>query len=119
MKLDHIVLYVSHMEKSDAWYAALLELIGFSRSGEHVFGNDDGLYLDLRPATEPEDAYNRFGVGLNHLGFTAPDRAAVDGIREQMVGLGFDAPDVQILGGDYCLFLKDPDGMRIEITAYP
>jgi hypothetical protein len=32
---------------------------------------------------------------------------------------GFDAPDIQDLNGAIALFMKDPDGIRFEITYYP
>ena len=35
-----------------------------------------------------------------------------------MAEAGFEAPDVQTFDKDLALFLKDPDGMRIEITVY-
>jgi len=36
-----------------------------------------------------------------------------------MGNAGFDVPEVQNLGGAIALFMKDPDGIRFEITYYP
>ena len=36
-----------------------------------------------------------------------------------MQAAGFEVPDVQNLGGAIALFMKDPDGIRFEITYYP
>jgi catechol 2,3-dioxygenase-like lactoylglutathione lyase family enzyme len=119
VKLDHIVLLVRDLEKSLPFYCALLPLIGFARTGEAVFGNADGLFIDLRQAKPDGADYERWGVGLNHLGFTAASRAAVDNVRDTMIAKGFEVQAVQILNGeDYALFLPDPDGIRIEVTAY-
>lgn len=32
---------------------------------------------------------------------------------------GFEVPEIQDLGGSSALFMKDPDGIRFEITYYP
>src|SRR4028119_2162853 len=53
MKLDHLVLLVGSLDASLPFYEALLPLIGFTRSRDHVWGNEDGVYLDLKQATEP------------------------------------------------------------------
>jgi hypothetical protein len=36
-----------------------------------------------------------------------------------MAAAGFDVPTIQDLGGAKALFLKDPDGLRFELTWYP
>lgn len=118
MKLDHIVLLVGSLERSLPWYEALLPLIGFTKSREHVWGNGDEVYIDLKEATEPGEGYRRYGIGLNHMGFTAPDKATVEAVAEAMAAAGFEVPALQRLGNSYALFMKDPDGMRIEITFY-
>ena len=118
MKLDHIVLLVGSLERSLPYYEALLSAIGFEKSRDHVWGNGDGLYFDFKEATEPGEGYRRYGVGLNHLGFTAPTRDAVDGIAAAMKAAGFEVPETQSLGPAYALFMKDRDGIRFEITFY-
>lgn len=40
-------------------------------------------------------------------------------IRERMVELGFPVPEIQKIRGATALFMKDPDGIRFEITHYP
>ena len=118
MKLDHIVLMLGDLEASLAYYETLLPLIGFTRTRDHVWGNADGVYIDLKQAGEPGHGYRRFGVGLNHLGFTAADEAEVDAVAAAMSGAGFDVPETQRLGDAYALFMKDRDGIRFEITYY-
>jgi catechol 2,3-dioxygenase-like lactoylglutathione lyase family enzyme len=119
MKLDHIVLLVGDLERSLPYYEALLPLIGFTKSRDHVFGNADGVYIDFQQAKEPGEGYRRYGVGLNHLGFTAPSRSAVDAVGTAMRAARFEVPEPQSFGDDaYALFMKDPDGIRFEITSY-
>ncbi len=118
MQLDHIVINASNQKASALWYGALLPMIGFKKTGDLVWGNKQGVYIDLRQAGEGDKPYHRHGPGVNHIGFTAPDRKAVDAIRQAMAANGFQVPEIQIIEGDYCLFLKDDDGFRVEITAY-
>ena len=118
MKLDHIVLLVSNLEASLPYYETLLPLIGFAKSRDHVWGNDEGVYFDFKEATDAGEGYKRYGVGLNHLGFTAPSKEAVEEIAAKMRDAGFEVPELQRLGNHYALFMKDRDGMRFEITYY-
>ncbi len=118
MKLDHIVLLLGDLTASLPYYETLLPLLGFTKTREHVWGNEDGTYLDFKQASEPGDGYRRFGVGLNHIGFTAPSRDALDEIASKMKAAGFEVPEFQTFGNDTALFMKDQDGIRFEITSY-
>ena len=118
MKLDHIVLLVSDLPKSVAFYENLLPMLGFRKTADHVFGNSDEICLDIRQAENLEHAYERFAPGLNHIGFTAPDRDAITQVQDTMKGAGYEVPEVQVFGEGVALFLKDPDGMRIELGVY-
>jgi catechol 2,3-dioxygenase-like lactoylglutathione lyase family enzyme len=118
MKLDHLVLLVGSLDASLPYYESLLPMIGFEKSRDHVWGNAEGIFIDFKEATEPGEGYKRYGVGLNHLGFTAPSKEAVVEIAERMRAAGFEVPELQRLGNSYALFMKDPDGIRFEITYY-
>jgi catechol 2,3-dioxygenase-like lactoylglutathione lyase family enzyme len=118
MKLDHIVLLVSDFSKSVAYYETLLPMLGFRKTADHVFGNRDDVYFDIRQAENVEHAYERYTPGLNHIGLTAPSRDAITQIQERMKDAGYDVPDIQVFGEDIAIFLKDPDGMRIELSVY-
>ena len=118
MKLDHIVLLVGSLDASLPYYETLLPLIGFTKSRDHVWGNGDGVFIDFKEAGEPGEGYRRYGVGLNHLGFTAPSAEALAAVAEAMRAAGFAVPETQRLGDALALFMKDPDGMRFEITYY-
>ena len=118
MKLDHLVLLVGSLQTSLPFYEALLPLLGFTKSRDHVWGNEDGVYLDLKEATEPGDGYRRYGIGLNHMGFTAPSLEAVQAIADAMRAGGFPLPEEQELVNVRALFMKERDGMRVEISFY-
>lgn len=115
MKLDHIVLLVSDLPKSVGFYETLLPFLGFRKTADHVFGNAEDVYFDIRKAENPDHSYQRYAPGLNHIGFTAPTRSAISQVQEAMKDAGFEVPDIQSFGEGVALFLKDPDGMRIEL----
>ncbi|MGP1283921.1 MAG: VOC family protein [Parasphingopyxis sp.] len=118
MKLDHIVILARDIAASTRWYDALLGLIGFTRQRDHIWANGEGLAVDLREAQPDTRPYERFGAGLNHLGFTAPDIEALEAVRFGMADAGFEVPDIQHFDDDHAVFFKDPDGLRVEIAVY-
>ncbi len=118
MKLDHMVIYASDRQKSAAFYDAVLSALGFDKTRDWVWLNKDGFAIDLRKATS-DTPYDRYGPGLNHLGFAAPTKEALDEVQANLVASGMSLPDVQNISGAHCLFLPDPDGLRVEITYEP
>ncbi|MEM8695297.1 MAG: VOC family protein [Pseudomonadota bacterium] len=118
MKLDHIVILASDIAASVSWYDRLLGLIGFTKQRDHVWANGEGLAVDLRAAEVDTRPYERFGAGLNHLGFTAPTLDALEAVRAGMAKAGFEVPDIQHFDDDRAVFFRDPDGLRVEIAVY-
>ena len=119
MKIDHLTLLVSSLEASMPYYARLLPQLGFEKKRDHVWADGDGFFfqfLQAQPGTRP---YERHGAGMNHLGFGAATPEQVHAIRREMAAAGFAVPEVQTLDGATALFMKDPDGIRFEITWYP
>ena len=117
MKLDHIVILVRSLDASLPWYSALLGLLGFDKTRDHVWF-DGQIAIDLKEANTGTPDYERYAPGLNHLGFTAADEQALDAVRQGMADAGFEVPEMQRLGTALATFFKDPDGMRIEVTVY-
>ena len=118
MKLDHLVILVSDLDASLPWYAAVLGALGFEKTRDHVWLNADGQAIDLKQAEDLSRPYGRFAPGLNHTGFRARDLAALEAVRSEVAAAGFEVPEVQDFGDDRAVFLLDPDGMRIEVSAY-
>lgn len=118
MKFDHLVLAPSDLQASVPWYAAVLGAIGFHKTRDHVWLNEAEQAIELRQAGEPEYGYRRHGVGMNHVAFTAGSLAEIEAVATAVRAAGFEVAEIQNFGADRALFLKDRDGMRIEITAY-
>ena len=119
MKPDHITILVRSLAKSMPFYDALLPLLGYEKQKNHIWHDGDGFFIQFAQAKTATSDYERYAPGMNHLGFGAPDAAFVRMVRDAMMAAGFAVPDIQDLGGATALFMKDPDGMRFEITFYP
>jgi catechol 2,3-dioxygenase-like lactoylglutathione lyase family enzyme len=119
LKLDHVTIAVTSFDGSMPYYDALLPLLGFTKERDHIWHDGSGFYFQFREAKRDTRPYERFGAGMNHLGFGAPDVETVERVRRAMAAGGFEVPDIQDLGGASALFMKDPDGIRFEITYYP
>lgn len=116
---DHVVLLATSLEASLPYYDALLPLLGFEKFKDHYWRSPHVFIIQLleaRPGTRP---YERYGAGVNHLGFSVESAAAVRDVRAAMEARGFAVPDIQDLGGVTALFMKDPDGVRFEISYFP
>ena len=116
MDLDHIVLAVASLSASLPYYDALFALLGFEKTRDHVYVNGQGIGIDLKEAASPSYGYKREGVGLNHLAVRATSRGAVDTVAASMRAAGFDVPAAQTIDRSYALFMRDPDGIRIEVV---
>ena len=87
----------------------------------HYLGVPGGS-LGLREARSP-GAVDRYAIGLHHLAFDAPSRAAVDA-----VGAWLSEEGARIDGGPgergyspgyYAVFFFDPDGLKLEVVHQP
>lgn len=101
------------------YYDQLLPLLGFAKKKNHVWTDGNGFFFQFQQAKQGTTPYERYGAGMNHLGFGATAPEQVYAIRQAMQDAGFEVPDVQNLQGAIALFMKDPDGIRFEITYYP
>ena len=121
MRLEHVNLTVTDLDRSIAFYSDLLDLhvrwkgpIDADRLGAHV--GDDHCYLALFQATEPGEVdRNYLRPGVNHFGFVVED---LDEARRRVEALGATVH----LEGDYDpgrrIYFFDPDGYEVELVAY-
>lgn len=117
LPVDHLVIAVSSLEVSLRYYAVLLAALGYERASDHQWSDGAGVSLKFVEAHEGSRPYERYGPGMNHLGFRARTQAQLDHVRAAMASAGFDIPEVQCLGGAVALFVPDPDGIRFELPA--
>ena len=129
--VDHFDLVVSDLERSLAFYRALLQPLGYVRAseilgerGERVIylGGSGVVSVSLREAQTPGH-YDRYRVGIHHVAFEAPSRRLVDErlcwVRRQDLEIENDPKEYDYRPGYYAGFFYDPDGIKLEIVHAP
>lgn len=122
--IDHISIQVRDLEKSAAFYEAVLAPLGLARFVERPgtvgFGKRyPEFWLNHRPDATPEDA----GTGT-HICLRAPDAEAVEAFHAAALahgGRSDGAPGPRPAAvTDYIgAFVLDPDGHKIEASFFP
>lgn len=126
--IHHIDITVSDLDRSTQFYDRVLPLMGFTRSpdvpeGPIWAGRDVEIGL-VGSRSDSRRAHDRYSPGLHHLAFSAPDRAAVASVHDQVVRLGVRVLDPpaeypQYAPGYYAVFFVDPDGIKLEYVFTP
>jgi catechol 2,3-dioxygenase-like lactoylglutathione lyase family enzyme len=119
LKVDHITLLVSSLADSMPYYDKLLPLLGFVKKRDHIWTDSKGFFFQFLESRPGLPGYERYGAGMNHLGFAAPDVETVRSVRQAMSDAGFAPPEIQKIGPMTALFMRDPDGIRFEVTHTP
>ena len=129
--VHHVDLVVSSIERSLAFYSALLGPLGFHRvsevegeRGESIwYLSGPGTSVGLREAQSESGDYDRYRIGLHHLAFEAVSRSDVDEraawLRAQDVELESEPQEYTYIPGYYAVFFYDPDGLKLEIVHVP
>jgi catechol 2,3-dioxygenase-like lactoylglutathione lyase family enzyme len=130
--IQHVDLAVGDVERSLAFYSELLGPLGLKerfrvssyRGTEEVVYLEYGVQgLGLRPADDGPYRYHE--IGIEHLAFEVDRADEVDKAYERCVAVGgkIQSPPEPhyVQDGDdyYAFFAFDPDGIRIEVFAWP
>jgi catechol 2,3-dioxygenase-like lactoylglutathione lyase family enzyme len=135
-KISHVDLVVSSIERSLAFYRALLEPIGWSglrqvpgERGETIFYLSvpgpglAALGLREKQSAAHETPYDRYAVGVHHVCFDVPSREVVDEragwLREQQATIESGPGEYDYSPGYYAVFFYDPDGIKLELLHRP
>lgn len=119
LPLDHLTILSRSAEAGAAFYGLVLPRLGFWSEKPGIWRNAAGLFLQLRQAHDDTRDYERYGPGMNHVGFRAPSPAFVEDLHATMTRAGYEARLQTFGDGVVALFLPDPDGLRIEVSWYP
>ena len=116
--IHHVVLGVSDLEGSAAFYDALLAPLGWRRHLEDNGTIGWGIAKPVFFVTADSDVTGAHGL----VSFSAPGISAVKAAWEGALahgGDGIDAPgEARRTGsGSYSAFISDPDGHRVEVTV--
>ena len=135
--VDHFELVVSDCARSEQFYMALLEPLGWGRTGaiegergEHVQyfqklgSGETGFSLREKQSDAHPPPYDRYAIGIHHVAFGAPSREAVDERAHWLRDNGFEIDSgpkdyPQYRPGYYAVFFYDPDGLKLELCFVP
>ena len=122
--IDHVSIGVSDLERSGAFYDALLAPLGLARlvtrAGMIGYGKRyPELWLNHRPGMPP--VAPETGV---HVCLRARTEAAVRALHAAALAVGGSddgapGPRMAAMGGYVAAFIRDPDGNRLEAACFP
>ena len=114
--LNHIILTISDVAKSRAFYEGLLgfEAQDFDNGFYFISGGIEFFFFPSRNPI-PNDRFTEFRIGLDHLSFAAPNEEELDHLAERLLRAGVDTKGVETFrtGNRYVAF-RDPDNIQLE-----
>ena len=114
--LNHIIMTIKDVKISQAFYG---DLLGFDLGtiADGFFFRTGGVAIFFFPSRHPipDDRFNEFRIGLDHLSFTAPSEAALESLAERLQAAGVETKGVETYhtGNRYVAF-RDPDNIQLE-----
>ncbi|CAN5263741.1 catechol 2,3-dioxygenase [soil metagenome] len=119
LRLGHVSLQISDMERSLAWYHDVLGLRVLNRDGAlatlGTHGSDTPL-LELHQIAGTQALARHAKLGLYHFAILLPTRAALGSFVQHLAAIGVEAGAADHLVSE-ALYLRDPDGLGIEVYA--
>ena len=121
LEIGHVVLRVRDVERSTRFYQ---DVLGFTKVGEipgrMVFftatgDNHHDLAVMAVGPNAPGPSPN--GVGLYHVAIRLPDDDAVRRAYRALVAAGAEVVGSSDHGVSHSLYIKDPDGIELELYA--
>jgi len=124
--IDHLVISVGDFETSKAFYAPLMEFLGFDVEAEYggsMMGWANGKTLFWIAAADAEGnkhKYRKGDIGFHHYAFRLRSRADVDALQAflEEQGTTIVDPAGEYYDDYYAVFFLDPDGMKLEGMRY-
>jgi catechol 2,3-dioxygenase-like lactoylglutathione lyase family enzyme len=123
--IDHLVISVGDFEKSKAFYAPLMEFLGFDVEAEYegMMGWANGktlFWIAQADAEGRKHKYRKGDIGFHHYAFRLRSRKDVDALQAflKQQGAGIVDAAAEYYDDYYAVFFLDPDGMKLEGMRY-
>ena len=124
--IDHLVVSVGDFEKSKAFYAPLMEFLGFGVEAEYqgsMMGWANGatlLWIAAADAEGKKRKYRKGDIGFHHYAFRLRSRKDVDALQVflEEQGATIVDPAGEYYDDYYAVFFLDPDGLKLEGMKY-
>ena len=131
--IHHVDLAVADVERSLAFYRALLGPLGWVEELRYPTyrGTEEVVYLVKEPSTgndglglrpADEGGYRYYSVGIEHLAFEVDTREEVEDAHRRAVEMNanihFPPEEDRDIEGYYAFFVFDPDGIRVEVFCW-
>jgi catechol 2,3-dioxygenase-like lactoylglutathione lyase family enzyme len=128
--IHHLALTVSDLERSEPFYEAILEFMGYQlveKSDEFIMWWSENRGAILIYAANPNSlnkTHDRYSPGLHHLAFSADSREQVDNLHQLIFEIGATVLDPpaeynHYAPGYYAVYFADPDGLKLELVHMP
>ena len=123
--IHHVAVTVSDLERSVAWYQALIgaEPVIDEDTGpfRHVVWLVGGTLLGLHqfPDADTDLAFDERRIGLDHISFACADRSELEAWQAHLEGLGVDHGGIVDASYGSGLSFRDPDNLPLEFFAPP
>src|SRR5262245_60862480 len=125
--IDHVYVAVRDLGRAEAFYDAVLGLLGFRKGTAPIAGERHLHYFNpvthytIRSAKRTDRGHDPSAPGLHPLCFRVATQADVDAAFRGLRDLGVEATEPRFYPeyapDYYAVFLTDPDGIRLEIVA--
>ena len=115
----HLAFEVADLARSAAFYDAVFYALGTRRAFEApaavAWGDNEPVFWVVARGRAPAPGYGH--VALRAVGRSAVDAAHAAGLAQGGSDDGPPGPRPQYGAGTYAGYLRDPDGLRVEIVS--
>ena len=118
--LNHVILTISDVATSREFYAGVLgfeifDVPGNPEAGFYVEGGGMTIWFIRSAKLVSGDRFSEFRIGLDHLGFAAPSKDALERLAEKLTAAGVETSGVErFVTGNWYVAFRDPDNIQLE-----
>lgn len=125
MKIEHIAIYVRHLENARDFYCTYFGGVASEKYenpkkqfSSYFIRFGGGCRLELMHQPTRKTLNDKENLGIHHFAFSVGSREKVDELTNQLRSLGFPIFGEPRVTGDgyYESVILDPDGNMVEIT---